>query len=127
MPSVRWRVTCPKGTFATVKQAAEAMHCDRATFMARLLRGEPGYKRERIVAKKKPVPDSQPVLPGVRWPISWYQYRFQTDAVKEEIYQAWCLHHSRDPEAEDTAWCFFDEMDQVVIPEDQDDTDDQFV
>jgi NUMOD3 motif len=38
------KVRCPKGTFATIKEAAQAMNCDGGTLRSRAKKRWPGYE-----------------------------------------------------------------------------------
>jgi hypothetical protein len=54
------------------------------------------------------------VVRGVRWPITWQQYRYQAEDIKDAIYTAWCGANELDPDADGTADRFFNDMDAVV-------------
>lgn len=103
-------VRTPLGEFASVAQASCAHKCDRATMMNRIkTRPEEYHQFEvEVEAKKKEI--KAYAVRGVRWPISWVQYRLQDEDTKDAIYQAWCRRCGQDPDQEATAEAFFDDM-----------------
>lgn len=112
-------IRTPQGEFASLAQAIRALHCDRTTLLRRLETHPDQYQRVQVITPPRPKPRYERTERGARWPISWSQYRVQDHDVKEEIYHAWCLRMSCDPDQEATAEQFFDEMDQYQSPEDQ--------
>jgi hypothetical protein len=109
----RYIISTPLGQFATMKQAAAAHHCDRATLIRRIQQDPDQYRRverPRIAAAKK----NEWAVRGVRWPISWAQYRLQDHDTREAIWNMWIRHHELDPDLESTATAFFDEMDSYT-------------
>lgn len=123
MTVVRYKIHTPRGVFSTVKAAAEAMNCDRTTINDRISRGVEGYAKVERKAKPKILKQDIAVIHGVRWPISWYQYRMQDYDTKEQIYQAWCASRALDPAQASTADAFFDEMDLISQQSQEDDED----
>jgi len=123
MPTHQEIIT-PLGHFATMKQAAAAHHCDRATLVRRCEQEPDQYRRVKPPPRSR-VPRSEWAVPGVRWPISWNQYRLQDHDTREAIWQQWCDQHGLSPDLESTATAFFDEMDSytgqdLVADQDQD-------
>ena len=122
--TVRRIIGTPLGEFGSYKEAAAALHCDRNTVKDRIARSVEGYScREWRVQEVQ----NLPLIRGVRWPIPWSQYRWQSDDDREAIYQAWCRSRGQDPDLESTALAFFDEMDLVPPTEDaaQEDAQDE--
>jgi hypothetical protein len=113
MPT-HYTITTPLGRFATVKQASEAHRCDRATLMRRIQTEPDQYQRQARVTTPARTKKSEWAIRGVRWPISWAQYRLQDWPTRDEIWQQWLRHHQLDPDAESTADLFFAEMDSYT-------------
>lgn len=111
--AIKTTVVTPLGTFKSVVQAAAAHKCDRATLMNRFKTNPEEYQRTTTRVQRVASPTLSPIVKGARWPITWTQYRFQADSVKEEIYNSWCAANSINPESESAADAFFDDMDQV--------------
>jgi predicted GNAT family acetyltransferase len=101
----------PLGEFGSLASAARAHACDRSTLLARC-ESEPDQYRK--ITRPKPGP-AVPVIRGQRWPITWTQYRYQSEEVKDAIWQDWCRGQGLDPDLESTAEQFFAEMDAVVL------------
>ena len=123
---IKRTITTPLGQFPTITAAAQAHHCDKAVISRRFRTDPENYQREDRIVAARPRPRFERTERGVRWPISWSQYRMQEYDVKEQIYQAWCDQHRQDPDTAQAAEAFFDEMDQYQTPEDleEDDLDD---
>ena len=115
-------VRTPLGEFPTVAQAAAAHKCDRHTIMARAKSRPTEYQVTKIQVPAKPKVTYERAVKGVRWPISWSQYRIQELDVKEEIYSIWCVERRLDPDTESTAEQFFDEMELYVGDSETEDT-----
>jgi hypothetical protein len=98
------------GEFASVASAARAHHVDRSVLLQRITREPDTY--QKIVRVFQATENF--VVRGVRWPITWNQYRYQAEDIKDAIYTAWCSRSGLDPEAAGTADSFFAEMDSVV-------------
>jgi hypothetical protein len=95
--------------------------------MARAKSRPTEYQVTKIQVPAKPKVTYERAVKGVRWPISWSQYRIQELDVKEEIYRVWCLERDLDPNTENAAEQFFDEMDQYLGEPDEEDTDNEDV
>ncbi len=118
-------VKTPLGEFATIAQAACAHKCDRATIMKRVATRPDEYQRFEVEVAAKKRERIEYAVKGARWPITWYQYKFQDDDIKEAIYQGWCTSQDLDPDTEHAANAFFDEIDAYVATEDtEDETED---
>lgn len=118
-------VRTPLGEFSSIAQAAAAHKCDRHTIIKRTQSRPEEYQRVRVEVPAKPKVTYERAVKGVRWPISWSQYRIQELDVKEEIYRIWCIEHNLDPNAESTAEQFFDEMELYVGDSETEDTENE--
>jgi hypothetical protein len=113
MPLKRY-IRTPLGEFATVQQAAAAHKCEKKTISSRIATRPEEYQYVQRDAPARAKVTYERVVKGVRWPITWSQYRIQDLEVKEAIYDKWCRSMNLDPDTEATAEQFFDEMDQYV-------------
>ena len=111
MPLKRY-VKTPLGEFATVQQAAAAHKCEKKTISNRIKTRPEEYQYVERDAPARAKVTYERAIRGVRWPISWSQYRIQELDVKEAIYAKWCKSLDLDPNTEQAAEQFFDEMDQ---------------
>ena len=110
---IKRHVRTPLGDFATIKQAAAAHHCEKKTITNRIATRPEEYQYVHLDVPTTPrYGNYEPRVKGVRWPITWSQYRFQEHEVKEQIYTQWCKSYNQDPNTEAAAEAFFDEMDQ---------------
>lgn len=114
-------IRTPQGEFASLSQATKALHCDRSTLLRRIETQPDLYQRVEVITPARPKPKYQRTERGVRWPISWSQYRMQDYDVREQIYQVWLVQQGLpiDTDTEAAAEAFFDEMDQYQSQEDQ--------
>lgn len=119
-------VKTPLGEFATVQQAAAAHRCEKKTISNRIKTRPDEYQYVQRDAPARAKVTYERVVRGVRWPISWSQYRIQELEVKEAIYHKWCRSYDLDPDQESTAEQFFDEMDQYTGEPDADETEAEF-
>ena len=103
-------VRTPLGEFSSIASAARAHHVDRSVLLQRIAREPDTYQKIVRVFES----ETNFVVRGVRWPITWTQYRYQAEDVKDAIYTAWCGANGLDPEAAGTADRFFADMDSVV-------------
>jgi hypothetical protein len=103
-------VRTPLGEFTSIASAARAHHVDRSVLLQRIAREPEQYQKTVRVFES----ETNFVVRGVRWPITWTQYRYQAEDVKDAIYTAWCGANGLDPDADGTADRFFAEMDSVV-------------
>lgn len=115
---IKITVTTPLGTFPSMARAAAAHQIDRTTLNKRFETLPLEYRRSVSEYKNSNV--KKFVVRGVRWPIPWSQYRFQSEDVKDAIYQAWCQNHDHDPNTEIAADAFFADMDGVGDEQDSD-------
>lgn len=118
---IKTTVTTPLGTFSSVAAAARAHHMDRITLHRRFETDPENFRK--TVTEYKTADTTKFVVRGVRWPIPWTQYRFQSEDVKDAIYQAWCVRAGLDPDQEHTADAFFADMDGVGDQDSELDTD----
>ena len=107
-------VKTPLGEFATVQQAAAAHRCEKKTITNRIATRPEEYQYVQRDAPARAKSTYERVIKGVRWPITWSQYRIQELEVKEAIYAKWCRSYNLDPNTEAAAEQFFDEMDQYT-------------
>jgi hypothetical protein len=103
-------VRTPLGEFTSIASAARAHHVDRSVLLQRIAREPQQYQKTVRVFES----ETNFVVRGVRWPITWNQYRYQAEDIKHEIYTAWCSRSDLDPDQDGTADRFFAEMDSVV-------------
>ena len=107
-------VRTPKGEFPSVQAAAAAHGVDRSTISKRCTSDPENYSRtEYHVPSTKSKAKETWVVRGVRWPISWAQYRQQDFETKEEIWLDWCKQQGLDPDLESTVDAFFEAMDNI--------------
>jgi hypothetical protein len=110
-----------------VQQAAAAHKCEKKTISNRIATRPEEYQYVQREAPARAKVVYERMVKGVRWPITWSQYRVQELEVKEAIYTKWCQSMNLDPNTEATAEAFFDEMDLYVgdaeTEEEQDEVD----
>ena len=116
-------VRTPLGEFATVQQAAAAHKCEKKTITNRIASRPEEYQYVQREAPARAKVVYEATIKGVRWPIGWNQYRVQDFEVKEEIYARWCRSRDLDPNTEQAAEQFFDEMDLYTGQQDTQETD----
>lgn len=122
MPLKRY-IRTPLGEFATVQQAAAAHKCEKKTISNRIASRPEEYQYVERDAPARAKVTYEKIVRGIRWPISWSQYRTQELDVKEAIYDKWCRSNKLDPNTEATAEAFFDEMDQYTGEPEGDETE----
>jgi hypothetical protein len=111
------------GEFASVQQAAAAHRCEKKTISNRIATRPDEYQYVQREAPARAKVVYERVIRGVRWPITWSQYRIQELEVKEAIYAKWCKSLNLDPNTEAAAEQFFDEMDQYQGDAEADETE----
>jgi hypothetical protein len=116
-------VKTPLGEFASVQQAAAAHRCEKKTISNRIATRPDEYQYVQREAPARAKVVYERVIRGVRWPITWSQYRIQELEVKEAIYAKWCKSLNLDPDTEAAAEQFFDEMDQYQGDAEADETE----
>jgi hypothetical protein len=116
-------VKTPLGEFASVQQAAAAHRCEKKTISNRIATRPDEYQYVQREAPARARVVYERVIRGVRWPITWSQYRIQELEVKEAIYAKWCKSQNLDPDTEAAAQQFFDEMDQYQGDAEADETE----
>ena len=118
-------VKTPLGEFASVQQAAAAHRCEKKTISNRIATRPDEYQYVQREAPARAKVVYERVIRGVRWPITWSQYRIQELEVKEAIYAKWCKSLNMDPNTEAAAEQFFDEMDQYQGDAEADETEEE--
>jgi hypothetical protein len=118
-------VKTPLGEFASVQQAAAAHRCEKKTISNRIATRPDEYQYVQREAPARAKVVYERVIKGVRWPITWSQYRIQELEVKEAIYAKWCKSLNLDPNTEAAAEQFFDEMDQYQGDAEADETEEE--
>lgn len=118
----RYIFKTPLGEFASTSQAAKAHHCDPSTILNRCATQPELYSRTEVPPEpKKPrVKFSPSKATNTTWPITWYQYKFLPDEVREGIFNHWCSTQRLNPDTEEAVDKFFNDMDQYQEQEPED-------
>ena len=102
----------PKGEFVSLAQAAEAMGCDRGTIFNRCITDPENYSRREIQPPPpRPKVKTWTATARATWPLTWYQYKYLSFEVKDEIWLKWCTDNQKNPDLEDSVDEFFHIMD----------------
>ena len=105
------KIHTPIGDFGTIKAASDALGIHRHTLLKRLEQDPDNYTRVEYTPIKTTLPP-------------WQQYSLWDFEHKDSVWLDWCQDKGLDPDLEATAQAFFDEMDQVILNEDTEQTED---
>ena len=123
MPRTQYRIITPQGEFTSARHAAAALNCDPGTIVKRCETDPENYQRVAYVPAPGPARPTPVRRSRFTWPLTWNEYRFLSEDVKQEIYHTWCEERHADPDLESTADAFFDAMDHTEPQESDPDVD----
>ena len=105
------KIRTPIGDFGTITAASAALGIYRQTLLKRMEQDPDNYSRVEYTPIKTTLPP-------------WQQYRIWDFERKDQVWLEWCKMKGLDPDLDATAEAFFDEMDQVILSEGSEESED---
>ena len=101
----------PLGHFASAAVASAAHKCDKSTIINRCASDPENYQQIPLPTHKPKAKESCTATAQATWPLTWYQYKYLSFEVKDEIWLKWCKDNQKNPDLDATVDEFFDLMD----------------